>query len=183
MSPDRVRPALLNTLRELQLEYLDLYLVIYLRFLLDESIAYIRFTRAAGNCRMSICYCMQIHWPFHLKEGAGRPPKADEILDFDMEGVWREMEKLVKEGLIRDIGVCNFTINKLNKLLSCSQTMPSVCQVIAPSNLQNFNWLTAEKGRCTHFCFVCQMEMHPGWRNDKMLEACKKNGIHVSVRP
>lgn len=27
------------------------------------------------------------------------------------------------------------------------------------------------------------MEMHPGWRNDKMLEACKKNGIHVTVRP
>ena len=26
------------------------------------------------------------------------------------------------------------------------------------------------------------MEMHPGWRNDKMLEACKKNGIHVTVR-
>lgn len=25
------------------------------------------------------------------------------------------------------------------------------------------------------------MEMHPGWRNDKMLEACKKNGIHVTV--
>jgi aldehyde reductase len=25
------------------------------------------------------------------------------------------------------------------------------------------------------------MEMHPGWRNDKMLEACKNNGIHVTV--
>lgn len=30
---------------------------------------------------------------------------------------------------------------------------------------------------------IClEMEMHPGWRNDKMLEACKKNGIHVTVR-
>lgn len=26
------------------------------------------------------------------------------------------------------------------------------------------------------------MEMHPGWRNDKMLGACKKHGIHVTVR-
>lgn len=25
------------------------------------------------------------------------------------------------------------------------------------------------------------MEMHPGWRNDKILELCKKNGIHVTV--
>ena len=46
-----------------------------------------------------------------------------------MEGVWREMEKLVKEGLVRDIGVCNFTLKKLNKLLGFAQTMPSVCQV------------------------------------------------------
>ncbi|MCL7043423.1 hypothetical protein MKW94_015991, partial [Papaver nudicaule] len=25
------------------------------------------------------------------------------------------------------------------------------------------------------------MEMHPGWRNDKMLDFCTKNGIHVTA--
>jgi len=72
---------------------------------------------------------LQIHWPFRLKDGASRPPGPGDVLEFDMEGVWREMEKLVEEKLVRDIGICNFTLAKLEKLLSIAQIMPSVCQV------------------------------------------------------
>ena len=50
----------------------------------------------------------QIHWPFRLKDGAHMPPEAGEVLEFDMEEVWREMEGLVKDGLVKDIGVCNY---------------------------------------------------------------------------
>ncbi|KAK4342673.1 hypothetical protein RND71_038489 [Anisodus tanguticus] len=86
----------MNTLNELQLDYLDLYLT---------------------------------HWPFRLKDRVSRPPKAGEVSDFDYEGVWREMEKLVTDKLVRDIGVCNFTVKKRNKLLDIAHIMPSVCQV------------------------------------------------------
>ncbi|KAK9290386.1 hypothetical protein L1049_008555 [Liquidambar formosana] len=95
----------------------------------------------------------RIHWSFRLKDGASRPPKAGEVLEFDMEGVWREMERLVEDNLVRDIGICNYTVKKLHRLLTFAQTTLS----------------------------FCQMEMHPGRRNDKMLEACKKNGIHVTA--
>lgn len=74
-------------------------------------------------------YMYQIHWPFRLNDGASRPPKAGDVLEFDMEGVWREMEKLVKENLVKDIGICNFTLAKLDKLLGVAQIRPSVCQV------------------------------------------------------
>lgn len=73
---------------------------------------------------------MQIHWPFRLKDGAERPPRKGDVLEFDMKGVWREMEKLVAQKLVRDIGICNFTLKKLDKLLGFAQIMPSVCQVI-----------------------------------------------------
>ena len=75
-------------------------------------------------------HTLQIHWPFRLKDGASRPPKPGDVLEFDMEGVWREMEKLVEDNLVRGIGISNFTAKKLDKLLSFAQIKPSVCQVI-----------------------------------------------------
>jgi alcohol dehydrogenase (NADP+) len=31
------------------------------------------------------------------------PSEAGDVLEFDMEGVWREIENLVKEGLVRTL--------------------------------------------------------------------------------
>jgi hypothetical protein len=46
---------------------------------------------------------MQTHRPFRLKDGAHMPSEAGDVLEFDMEGVWREIENLVKEGLVRTL--------------------------------------------------------------------------------
>ncbi|KAL3695570.1 hypothetical protein R1sor_009646 [Riccia sorocarpa] len=94
-----------------------------------------------------------VHWPINLAPDASSPPKKGQVLPFDTMGVWREMEKLVEQKLARDIGVSNFTAKKLEHLLSNCTIKPSVNQV----------------------------EMHPAWRNDNLLEFCKKNNIHVTA--
>lgn len=94
-----------------------------------------------------------IHWPFHLREGTSRPPKAGDMLEPNMKDVWREMEKLEAEKKVREIGICNFTVKKLESLLSYATTLP----------------------------YVCQVEMHPGWRNEQILDVCKKLKIHVTI--
>lgn len=62
------------------------------------------------------------------------------------------MEALVDEGLVRSIGVANFSIAKLERLLAHARILPAVCQV----------------------------EMHPFWRNDRVLEWCASKSIHVT---
>ncbi|CAM6115805.1 unnamed protein product [Calypogeia fissa] len=120
-SPDKVKPALLQTLNELGLDYLDLYLV---------------------------------HWPIYTTENAGIPPKSkEEVLPYDIVGTWKAMESLVKEGLVKIIGVSNFSVPKLEILLKEATILPAVHQV----------------------------EMHPAWRNDRILEHAKKNNIHVTA--
>lgn len=56
-----------------------------------------------------------------------------------MEGVWREMEKLVRDNLVRDIGISNYTIKKLNKLLSFAEVN---CQV---NTLFHYSYIVASQ--------------------------------------
>ncbi|BBN10281.1 hypothetical protein MPTK1_5g02280 [Marchantia polymorpha subsp. ruderalis] len=119
-SPEKVKDACQQTLKDLGLTYLDLYL---------------------------------IHWPIYLSEDADSPPKKRQVLPFDVKGVWREMEGLVERKLVRDIGISNFSVPKLEKLMSFASIKPAVNQV----------------------------EMHPSWRNDNVLAYCNKNNIHVTA--
>ncbi|KAG0703783.1 NADP-dependent oxidoreductase domain-containing protein [Suillus ampliporus] len=47
----------------------------------------------------------------------------------DLESGWQEFEKMKKDGLTRSIGVSNFTIEDLQKLLKTAVTKPAVNQI------------------------------------------------------
>jgi diketogulonate reductase-like aldo/keto reductase len=71
-----------------------------------------------------------IHWPIRLKEGANfESPKPEELLPLDIQGTWKAMEEGVKKGLVKAIGVSNFSSNKIAQLLSFATIPPAVNQV------------------------------------------------------
>jgi alcohol dehydrogenase (NADP+) len=91
-----VIPSCEKSLKDLQLDYLDLYL---------------------------------IHWPFpnfHAKgvDVSSRDPNAKPYIHENYMKTWRQMEKLVKMGLVRHIGTSNMTIPKLTLLLRDAEIRP-----------------------------------------------------------
>lgn len=97
--PENVRAALLKTLTDLKLEYLDLYLI-----------------------HWPVAWTHNLNFP---KKQADLIPLSElPILD-----TWLELEKLKNEGLIRAIGVSNFNIPKLKNLLEAGNIRPCVNQI------------------------------------------------------
>lgn len=94
-----VKSALEKSLSDLNLDYLDLYL---------------------------------IHWPVALEHGTAIPKKTEDFIPLEEVPIietWRGMEELKAEGLVRHIGVSNFSENKLVNLLAVASEMPEVNQV------------------------------------------------------
>ncbi len=116
-----VIPAFKRSLTDLRQEYLDLYL---------------------------------IHWPFpnhhppHADIGS-RAPDAKPYIHEDYMKVWRKLESLVDEGLVRHIGVSNMTIPKLELLLRDARIKPA----------------------------VNEMELHPHFQQPDFFEFVRANGL------
>lgn len=72
---------------------------------------------------------------------------------FQVKDTWRELEKLVEAGKIRNIGVCNHGIKKLEELLKVAKIKPSVLQV----------------------------ELHPYNPQPDLLKFCKQENISVTA--
>ena len=61
-----------------------------------------------------------------------------------MQDTWQQMEKLVEEGLVKSIGISNFSVKKIEDLLQHAKIVPAVNQV----------------------------ELHPYFRNEKLHKYC-----------
>jgi D-xylose reductase len=107
-APQHVRPALEQSLRYLQLDYLDLFLIHF-----PISLAFVPFERYPPG------WFFEPEAPTPRMEPA-RVPIAD---------TWRAMENLVRAGLVRNIGVSNFGVSLLRDLLSYADIAPAVLQV------------------------------------------------------
>lgn len=84
-----------------------------------------------------------IHWPASMK----LHPNWEEL----NAETWRGMEALLKAGLVRAIGVCNFKVHHLETLTKTAGIMPLVNQV----------------------------EYHPGMNQEDIYDFCVKNGIQI----
>lgn len=120
--PEAVAAACRNTLKNLQFTYLDLYLV---------------------------------HWPFALgnDDPRAKNEKGKAILDkVPLSQTWKAMEQLVKEKLVRSIGVSNFPVVILNDLLSYAEIPPATNQI----------------------------EIHPFNQRTALVDFCHDNNIHCT---
>jgi len=122
--PDLVSVGLKKTLTSLRLDSLDLYL---------------------------------IHWPMGYKEDGDLFPKDANgkflYSTVDILDTWKEMEKCVKQGLVKSIGVSNFNSKQIELILANCTIKPSVNQV----------------------------ECHPYLNQKKLIEFCKSKGITVTA--
>lgn len=113
--PEYVATTVKNSLRQLQTNYIDLYL---------------------------------IHWPGVSGIPVTHPDNVRYRLD-----TWQQFIGLQKVGLIRSIGVSNFTVRHLNELINHSGVVPSVNQV----------------------------EWHPHFHQPELHDFCRRNAIFLQA--
>ncbi|KAI8937258.1 Glycerol 2-dehydrogenase (NADP(+)) [Plenodomus lindquistii] len=122
--PEEVEWSFNNSLKEMRLDYIDLFLV---------------------------------HWPIAAVSDADHKPKlgADgkyiikKELTENPEPTWRTMEKIYKSGKAKAIGVSNWTVPGLKKLLSFAEIKPMLNQI----------------------------EVHPFLPNTEVIKFCQDNNI------
>ena len=108
---EHVRPACEKSLQDLGLDYLDLYLIhfpIATRYVPIEE-----------------------RYPPEWIADPNAPEPRMEVDTVPLAETWGAMEKLVEAGLVREIGVCNYTSGLLIDLMAYSGIKPAMLQIEA----------------------------------------------------
>lgn len=130
--PEHVKIAIKKTLSDLGLDYLDLYLI--------------HFPIALKYVPVETRYPPE--W-FH--DPSSKYPRMEYEEGVTYQQTWEAMEGLVREGLVRNIGVCNVATDKLRDILRYAKIRPSVLQI----------------------------ESHPYLTQEKLIRFARENGIQV----
>lgn len=114
-------------------------------------------TDTLTNVGLDYLDCFYIQWPTGFKESPGVEPYPKDsdgnIMFSDVHYVetYKSIEECVKQGAVKSIGLCNFNKHQLEDILKSCTIKPSICQI----------------------------EVHPYFQNDDMVEFCQNNGILV----
>ncbi|KAK8808466.1 hypothetical protein WA158_008367 [Blastocystis sp. Blastoise] len=124
-APENVSKAFAQSKKNLQVDYLDLYLIHwpfeYATLPEDEA-------KRDPNNWFSVPFFNERRAETRLGWNVDR-----------MTNTWRELEKLVEKGEIRSIGVSNFTVKKLKEFLPHCNILPCNNQVELHPSLQQWN--------------------------------------------
>lgn len=104
-----VKPALQKTLDDLQLDYLDLYLIHF-----PIALKYVDFEER--------------YPPDWVYDTTAELPKMD-LAKVPLHETWEGMETLHDKGLVKNIGVCNYNSALMFDLVNYARIKPSVLQI------------------------------------------------------
>lgn len=118
--PEDVEPALNASLEDLGTDYVDLYLM---------------------------------HWPSAFKPGSALMPKVDgklQTADIDYVDTYKAMEKLLKTGKTKAIGISNFSRAELERLLKETSVVPAAHQLELHPWLQQKDFIKFNQSKGIH---------------------------------
>nr|QQO86708.1 chalcone reductase-like protein [Dahlia pinnata] len=110
--------------------------------------------KSLENLGMEYVDLYLIHWPLKINyEHIKIPVPKEYVTTIDIKAVWEAMEECQNLGLVKSIGVSNFSSEKLQEILSFAKIPPAVNQV----------------------------EMNSVWQQKKLKRFCKENDIIVTA--